>query len=495
MSKCILLVFLLHSLLGQKLYGQMHADVSPNCDQVSKLNGIASRELELDVVEALLVSDQAIQISKQANCVQGKVVAQLIKANLLADLGQTKSALNIAKMATKSAASIPDDSLLAAAKNLWGFIIMTPLSGHESYRLFSSAYQINIKHGWEREQARNLLNMGIVNHWFLNNPALASKQLARCSTIAAKYKMNKLLGTLLDNWASILRQEGKSDEALVLLHKADSLNVAAGNIAGAIFNLKQTAMLHLAKRDIPKARFAANRALLLSQRIDLKSAEACANGVAASVSEAEGDYKMSYIFLKRHQVANDLMLADQSDQSLKFSKVSTDFERQKKENDLLKSTQDLQSQEVKFRNWLLILIGSLFVLSVAIVTILVTNIRKTRKLLDRLQLQNDAINDQNLKIEELNSILETKVETTSFMLTERTQQILDFASYNSHMVRGSLSRILGLAYIIKRTDELEEKLVLAQKMEESAFELDKAIKILNSKLEIAKTLQKDKVKF
>ena len=199
---------------------------------------------------------------------------------------------------------------------------------------------------------------------------------------------------------------------------------------------------------------------------------------------------MAYTFLKLHQAANDSLVANQAEQSLRFSKVSTDFVKQKQENDLLKKAQDLQSQKAKIQNWLLVLVGSLFCLAIAIVLILVTNIRKRNSLMEKLQVQNDAINAQNLQIEELNAMLETKVATTSSMLTERTQQILDFASYNSHMVRGPLSRILGLAYIINKTDEVEEKLVLAQKMEESAFEMDKAIKILNRKLEIAKTLEK-----
>jgi signal transduction histidine kinase len=87
-------------------------------------------------------------------------------------------------------------------------------------------------------------------------------------------------------------------------------------------------------------------------------------------------------------------------------------------------------------------------------------------------------------IQNLNNKLETEMAERTRILTQRTRQLLDYANYNSHMVRGPLARILGLNYLIDHTKNDREVRNYIEMLKESALEMDEALRLINRKLEL-----------
>ena len=105
--------------------------------------------------------------------------------------------------------------------------------------------------------------------------------------------------------------------------------------------------------------------------------------------------------------------------------------------------------------------------------------------------------DLQLNIEELKTELKEKEEEITtvhenleMILTERTkviaernQQIIEYAYFNAHQVRGPLARILGLVNLSRTIKDPDELLDIMQRIDLSAQELNQAIFKINKILE------------
>jgi tetratricopeptide (TPR) repeat protein len=85
------------------------------------------------------------------------------------------------------------------------------------------------------------------------------------------------------------------------------------------------------------------------------------------------------------------------------------------------------------------------------------------------------IKDQNKKIASLNEVLEERVKQRTQALEAQNKRLSEYAFINSHMLRGPVSRVLGLINLIQR-EPVARELDLMAHLVKSSVELDQIVK-------------------
>jgi signal transduction histidine kinase len=98
-----------------------------------------------------------------------------------------------------------------------------------------------------------------------------------------------------------------------------------------------------------------------------------------------------------------------------------------------------------------------------------------------LEAQNEEIMQQQYQIEHINTSLEQTVKERTTQLEDQNKKLLEYAYFNAHKVRGPLSRILGLTYLIQENPN-DNPIEIIELIEVSALELDNVIKDINHTL-------------
>ena len=96
----------------------------------------------------------------------------------------------------------------------------------------------------------------------------------------------------------------------------------------------------------------------------------------------------------------------------------------------------------------------------------------------------EEVRAQKDSLEELNSQLERLVNIRTEQIVKKNQQLLDYAFYNSHKVRGPLARVIGLVYLLRLQPNMDDKSAeLVERLGNSTYELDEMIKQISKLLE------------
>lgn len=98
--------------------------------------------------------------------------------------------------------------------------------------------------------------------------------------------------------------------------------------------------------------------------------------------------------------------------------------------------------------------------------------------------------EQKRKIEQMNEVLEDKVKERTHELELQNKRLSEYAFINSHMLRGPLSRILGLLNLMDEDQHLKES-ELKELLRKSGNELDDVVKKITDALNDGKHLSID----
>ncbi len=98
---------------------------------------------------------------------------------------------------------------------------------------------------------------------------------------------------------------------------------------------------------------------------------------------------------------------------------------------------------------------------------------------EEIQKKNQELNEKAIQIEQINKQLSQMIEAKTTRLEKQNNQLIEYAFFNSHKVRGPLARVLGLVELLKNTDNKKEKALYLDKLDESARELDTVINEIN----------------
>lgn len=107
---------------------------------------------------------------------------------------------------------------------------------------------------------------------------------------------------------------------------------------------------------------------------------------------------------------------------------------------------------------------------------------------EQLQASMEEVENANTEIRKINENLEETVRLRTEELREQHEKILNYLSHNSHIVRGPLSRILGLTNIFESLKPEETGQILGD-LTRAAQEVDKVV------IEINQVLESEREKF
>lgn len=99
-----------------------------------------------------------------------------------------------------------------------------------------------------------------------------------------------------------------------------------------------------------------------------------------------------------------------------------------------------------------------------------------------IKLMNDEMADQLKQLKKENEQLQKMLEMAHKEATVTNKKLEAFAHFNSHKVRGTLTRIWGLANVIKYSGETSEAHHLAELLTQEAFRLDEVIREVSRRL-------------
>lgn len=143
----------------------------------------------------------------------------------------------------------------------------------------------------------------------------------------------------------------------------------------------------------------------------------------------------------------------------------------------------------------------LFVNSIADLVCMAINSSQRRMFETEILLQREQILIQNEKLvkyaEEINAInqsLEQRVSERTAALNEQNKQLTEYAFVNAHLLRGPLSRILGLAEVIRFTESREEQLKFVELLDISTKELDAVVHRITTILNEGRKLDRESMK-
>ncbi len=103
---------------------------------------------------------------------------------------------------------------------------------------------------------------------------------------------------------------------------------------------------------------------------------------------------------------------------------------------------------------------------------------------DYIEIKNNEIIEQKDELAAINENLDALVKDRTAKIAELNQQLIEYAFFNSHKVRGPLARILGLIQLFELEEanrpHSEKALFYAEQLKSSALELDAIIHEINN---------------
>ncbi len=108
--------------------------------------------------------------------------------------------------------------------------------------------------------------------------------------------------------------------------------------------------------------------------------------------------------------------------------------------------------------------------------------------------QNEQLTRYASEIKTINESLETRVQERTAKLNEQNVKLTEYAFVNAHLLRGPLSRILGLVELMRISNDSAELLGYLELLDTSTKELDKVVHRITDILNEGRQLDRDSLK-
>ena len=105
--------------------------------------------------------------------------------------------------------------------------------------------------------------------------------------------------------------------------------------------------------------------------------------------------------------------------------------------------------------------------------------------------QNEQLTHYANEIKGINESLEIRVQERTAALNEQNVKLTEYAFVNAHLLRGPLSRILGLVELIRMTKDMDELMTYIELLDQSTKELDKVVHKITDILHEGRTLDRE----
>gem|GEM_PF-6928281 len=439
--------------------------------------------LEHKIYERLQQAEKMRQKADAAKDTRKAARALLIQATAMAEVEEPENALNLALRARQLAGNKPTDTLAADATETLGLmqLAVADTSAAMISLKYASMYQNRL--GQFARAKRNDIRLALLKASFLHDRTAADSMLKGVSHWAESNTNTSTLAWVALARGQLATQAGRSAEAVSLFRHVFAMAQNLGQEEKALC-LAELGKVALQEKQGALAAEATLQAYKLAKQLHHFYLQKNLLYKLAECDFALQDPARAYTNLRAGHLLDKQLSQEKTKMLGTLTGLLVNNAAFMRENELLRQEKELQTQTADFNNVILILGLMLgLVLAGMLANTWQANKRK-RKLLMLLQTQNDENLVQKEKIQDLNLHLEQQVVERTRTLQERTVQLLEYANYNSHMVRGPLARILGLTYLLQHTEDKKEAGLFIQKISQSAQEMDQALKVVNRKLDV-----------
>ena len=247
--------------------------------------------------------------------------------------------------------------------------------------------------------------------------------------------------------------------------------------------------LYLKNNDLQKAEDSFKEAFDVASAAHMRSELRDASRHLSNMYEQKNDLKKAWEFNKIYQATNDSLFNRDLARRIALQEAEYEYQQLRVQQQIEQEKEKLKQEKelanaIGTRNSLII---GLLAMS-AIAYLLYFNFKRKRKANDALRALNRQIEQQaqelqsaNHEIIVMNNNLEKIVNKRTAELKLRNQQLKEYLSSNSHIVRAPLARILGLVDLYDPNDSVNLPFI-NESLQESATELDNALRSINDKL-------------
>jgi signal transduction histidine kinase len=351
-----------------------------------------------------------------------KAMAAVYTSNAMYD-----KSLEYLLLSLKQFESLRDTSEIARCLNELGVVHSNAGDFTNANMNLQRALDLNIKIRNYPDIARNHMNMG-TNYVLFDSVEKGLSYYLVSLLIADSLGMETEKVELMNRIGHGYARTGNQEDALKHFYKV--LELVADKPDD---RLRTTAMVNIAQgyyiqHKYPEAMKYARDAYRISGQNNYKDLWRDAAGILSDIYAAQGDYRMSYNYLKEHKNLADTVL--NAEKSAMLVKIQTLYELDKKdqENLLLRQENQKARKTLTLRTLLIILIASLVVVLALLLY-----------MLNRMNNKQLALNKQ---------LTEQKSE-----LAALNDQKDKFFSFVAHNLKNPFNTIMGFAELMQRSSE------------------------------------------
>lgn len=352
--------------------------------------------------------------------------------------------------------------------------------------------------------ARNLGNIGLVNQQ-LGNYGLAKKFTLQALQMSIKTGNKRGTCVNYENLATLYTFANKLDSAQHYYLMAQQIAQQSNFLWEQIYIYQGMAKVQRKLEDWNASKRLLLNALDLSQK---SSSTQLIKSIFLELSEHEeqaGNYRKALEYQRKHNILRDSLstLAQRKEQQHFYHLM--EVERNVNENNILKANIAAQKHELKAsmanqekQLAITIAVGIALLMAVGIMFFILYHYHQNKKNHQQLQQMHQAIQtqakeleDAYQKIQQYNLELEGSIGERTRQLNQQNKQLIQYAYFNAHKVRGPLARIMGLVNLLPKAAHPLESEFIQDRLAESAQELDKVIHEINLILEVKQPVNQD----
>jgi tetratricopeptide (TPR) repeat protein len=454
--------------------------------QVDALNDASYALRNVNPDSALLLAAQSERLAQLANYPLGVADAKMRQAIAITSQGNYYQALQLFLEAKSTFETLGVRARIASITNnigrIYNFI--------EDYDLALEHYQqaatlfAELKN--DSREGSMLNNIGYI-HKLRGNYDQSLKFL----DASYKKQLGKPENMIFPvyNKGSVYMKLNEQDSAIKYLDWALELSEQLRNHYIQSLTLIDYGELHMKLNNLDKAEESLREAYSVAADAGMRGEQRDAAKQLSEVYELQSEYDKALMYHKIYKATNDSLFNRDLARRMAFQEAEYEFNQKQMKDEVERKKVEIEqarilSNAIWVRNTLIIGL----VLMILICYLIYKNFTRKRKANEALRKLNQQIEAQavelkraNLEITVMNNNLETIVNRRTQELKLRNQQLKEYLSSNSHIVRAPLARILGLVDLYEPGDS-ENLDFINESLHISAKELDDALRQINKQL-------------
>ncbi|MEO9868868.1 MAG: tetratricopeptide repeat protein [Ekhidna sp.] len=464
---------------------------------VEVMNQAAYVLININPDSTILIGQKSEQLAKRINYTFGATEAKMRQANGYAALGNYYLALNLYLEVKKTYDSLQNTSKIAACLNNIGMIYNFIDDYDRALSNYKAAAALFAK---LKDSSRQSIILNNIGHIYKKQDEyiLAMEYLYQSLKLGIEVHDQNIEILPVYNLGSTYMLIDHYDSAEFYLNKSKEMALALDNQYILSLTLIDEGRMYMKSGVVQKAEHAFKEAFDVATKIHLRPQRKQASLYLSELYEQRSMFNKALMYHKLYKALDDSLFNRDLAKRMAFQEAKYELDNEQIIKEAKQKQTQLEQQKalnnaIWVRNTLIAGLLAMFFISYLIYKNYSRNKmanKALQKLNYQIESQAEKLRQANSEITEMNNDLEMMVNRRAKELEKRNQQLKEYISSNSHIVRAPLARILGLVDLYKPGDS-ENLDFINKSIHESATELDNALREINQKLNDEENIEKE----